>query len=51
MEFTQIILYITLFLALYFQIFMLLSLFENRKRNKTKENKDFFPSVTIIIPA
>ncbi len=50
MELTQILLYITIFLALYFQIFMLLILFENKKRNKTKINKDFFPSVSIIVP-
>ncbi len=50
MNFLEITLYLTLFLALYFQIFMLLILFENKKNNRTKKNSGFFPSVSIIVP-
>lgn len=53
MEFSTIIIYLTLFFALYFQIFMLLIILENKKNiNKLekKQNEDYFPSATIIVP-
>jgi cellulose synthase/poly-beta-1,6-N-acetylglucosamine synthase-like glycosyltransferase len=49
----ELILYTALFLVLYFQVFLLLTFFEDKKRKnwfKTPENNDFFPSVTIIVP-
>lgn len=41
-----------LFLSMYFQILLLVSFFENRKKIKDEEffEKDIFPSVTIAVP-
>ena len=49
----EIISYILLFFILYFQVFFLLSFFNDKKRKnwyKTPENKDYFPTTSIIVP-
>lgn len=42
--------YAALFLALYFEVFLLISFFEKRPASRTKELPRRFPSTTIIVP-
>lgn len=49
----EIISYSLLFIILYFQVFFLMSFFDDKKRKnwyKTPENLDYFPSTSIIVP-
>lgn len=39
-----------IFCALYFQVFILISLFESKKRKRVHELLNFFPETTIVIP-
>ncbi len=43
-------LYASLFLALYFEVFLLISFFEKRPAPRTKERPSRYPSVAIIVP-
>jgi cellulose synthase/poly-beta-1,6-N-acetylglucosamine synthase-like glycosyltransferase len=42
--------YLGLFIALYFEVFMLLSFLERKPYKKTTETPTYFPSVTMIVP-
>jgi cellulose synthase/poly-beta-1,6-N-acetylglucosamine synthase-like glycosyltransferase len=42
--------YICLFIALYFEVFMLISFLEKRPASKTSSKPKHFPSVTVIVP-
>jgi cellulose synthase/poly-beta-1,6-N-acetylglucosamine synthase-like glycosyltransferase len=42
--------YICLFLALYFEVFLLISFFEKRPSKKTKALPAYYPSVAILVP-
>lgn len=48
----QALMYPFLFLSLYFQVFLLLSFFENKRRIKDEESQSLeeYPSVTIAVP-
>jgi len=54
MDLDVLMIYITLFISLYFEIFMLLTLFENhkeiKKKKKEKIDKSYEPTVSIIVP-
>ena len=42
--------YIVLFLALYFEVFLFISFFENKPTGKTSLKPKHYPSVTIVVP-
>ncbi len=42
--------YFALFLALYFQVFLLISFFEKKPYKKTAERPKRYPSVTVLVP-
>ena len=45
-----LVLYMCLFMALYFEVFMLISFLEKRPEKKTASQPKCYPTVTIIIP-
>lgn len=51
-QFLQALMYPFIFLSLYFQVLLLISFFENKKKIKDEEGQEIeeFPSVTIAVP-
>ena len=46
----EIFIYIGIFFALYFSVFILITAIENKKRTYLKSTKQSFPLVSLVVP-